>query len=34
LPRVEEGGRIVRQMVKSCLPTPIIGWKSECVDYT
>jgi hypothetical protein len=27
LPRVEEGGRTVRQTVKSCLSTHIIGWK-------
>jgi hypothetical protein len=25
--RVEEGGRTVRQVAKSCLPAPIVGWK-------
>jgi hypothetical protein len=26
-PRVKEGGGMVRQVVKSCLPAPMIGWK-------
>jgi hypothetical protein len=29
---VEEGGKSGRQVVKSCLPAPIIGWKIEGVD--
>jgi hypothetical protein len=28
-PRVKEGGGMVRQVVKSCLPAPIIGWKKH-----
>jgi hypothetical protein len=28
-PRVEEAGRTVRQVVKSCLPMPIVGWKKH-----
>jgi hypothetical protein len=26
-PWVKEGGGTVRQVVKSCLPAPIVGWK-------
>jgi hypothetical protein len=26
-PRVQEGGRTVRQVAKSYLPAPIVGWK-------
>jgi hypothetical protein len=33
LPRVEEGGWMARQVVKSCMDVPIVGWKSESVDY-
>jgi hypothetical protein len=34
LPRVKEGGGTVRQVVKSYLPVPIVGQKSESVDYS
>jgi hypothetical protein len=34
LPRVKEGGGTVRQMVKSYLSVPIVGQKSESVDYS
>jgi hypothetical protein len=33
MPQVEEGVRTGRQVAKSCLPTPIMGWKSEGMDY-
>jgi hypothetical protein len=32
LPRVEEGGGTGRHVVKSYLPTSIVGWKSEGMD--
>jgi hypothetical protein len=28
-PRVEEGGRTVIHVAKSCLPVPIVGWKKH-----
>jgi hypothetical protein len=27
--RVEEGVRMVRQVAKSCMPAPIVGWKKR-----
>jgi hypothetical protein len=34
LPRVDERGEMDRQVVKSCLPALIIGWRSDGVDLS
>jgi hypothetical protein len=32
VPQVDERGGWGRQVVKSCLPTLIVGWRSDVVD--
>jgi hypothetical protein len=34
LPRVVERGRRGRQVVKSCLPVVIVGWRSDDVEHS
>jgi hypothetical protein len=34
MPRLNERGRRYRQVLKSYLPTLIIGWRSDDVDHS